>query len=530
MATRTQIPIYSALSPKQRQYVHMALGGTAMLCVALFVSGMIGGPEMPTAAPKELPKPRPIAGAPGSQLDAKDAWMGGAGKELAKLKDELKKRDDEVIQLRGDLKTTRDQVSAELQALRERGVLTTAPAQAPGSTLPPLLVQRPATAASGAAVAAPAMTPQAAPAGPAVRVPNAAPGQAANAPMSFPVQQTDRLPAPNAAPTSAMGARALAGSAYPPGTPMVNSRPGQDAAAYVPPPPPVPALMKVSLGAAAAQAPDAGKAPAPGAAAATTPAAAKEARAARSVSSFLPVGFTRAVLLGGLAAPTGGQAQSNPVPVLLRMADLSVLPNGYRAHVKDCLVIGEGYGEHSAERAYIRATLLSCVMHDGQVLEVPIKGSVFGEDGMNGMMGKLITKQGAILGNALLSGIAAGIGQGVAQAGQVTTTTALGNVSSSGTDTSSILRQGFGTGVGKALDRLAQYYINLAERTFPVIEVLPGRIVDIVIQQGVPLDVALATVGPAKGLRPVRGTAADADRSQLVQLVQQGAQAAEDDE
>jgi hypothetical protein len=60
------------------------------------------------------------------------------------------------------------------------------------------------------------------------------------------------------------------------------------------------------------------------------------------------------------------------------------------------------------------------------VLEVPIKGSVFGEDGMNGMMGKLITKQGAILGNALLSGIAAGIGQGVSQANQVTTTTALG--------------------------------------------------------------------------------------------------------
>ena len=510
MANRIQIPIYSALSPKQRQYVHMGLGGLVMVCVALFVSGMIGGPQVPSAAPKELPKPRPIAGAPGSQLDAKDAWMGGAGKELAKLKDEIKARDDELIQLRGDLKTTRDQMAAELQALRDRGVLTTAPAQAPGSTLPPLLVQRPAEAASAAAAtggAAPAV-----PAGNPARGGSPLQGSAANAPMSFPAQQTDRLPAPNA--------RAIANSAYPPGNPMANARPGAEAAPYMPPPP-VPALMKVSLGSAGSTA---------AAAAPAASAAAAEGRGGRSVASFLPVGFTRAVLLGGLAAPTGGQAQSNPVPVLLRMADLSVLPNGYRAQVKDCLVIGEGYGEHSAERAYIRATLLSCVMHDGQVLEVPIKGSVFGEDGMNGMMGKLITKQGAILGNALLSGIAAGIGQGVAQASQVTTTTALGTVSSSATDTSNILRQGFGTGVGKALDRLAQYYINLAERTFPVIEVLPGRMVDIVIQQGVPLDVALATVGPAKGVRPVRGTAADADRSQLVQLVQRGAQPAEDEE
>jgi len=31
-----------------------------------------------------------------------------------------------------------------------------------------------------------------------------------------------------------------------------------------------------------------------------------------------------------------------------------------------------------------------------------------------------------------------------------------------------------GTGVGNALDRLAQYYIKLAEQTFPVIESTPA--------------------------------------------------------
>ncbi len=466
MAMRFQLPGYSRLSPKQRQYANMVLGGTAMLLVALVVSGMIGGPDTPNLPPKELPKARPIAGAPGAQLDAKDAWMGSAGKELAQLRDQLKQRDDQIVQLAGDLKTTREQVAAELQALRERGYLNTTPAQPPGSTLPPLLPPMDADTAARAAgrVKADVVQPPDPGAG------SAGP-TAANAPLSFPVQQPDKLPTPQA--------RALAAAAYPPGAPMGQARSdaqGAVAAAALP----QPALMRVALSREAA---------------APAAAASGNAKPARTLKNFLPVGFTRAVLLGGLAAPTGGQAQNNPVPVLLRLADLSVLPNGYRAQVKDCLVIGEGYGDHSSERAYIRATLLSCVLHDGQVLELPIKGSVFGEDGMNGVMGKLVTKQGAILGNALLSGIAAGIGQGVAQASQTTTTTALGTVSTTPSDTNSILRQGLGTGVGRALDRLAQYYINLAERTFPVVEVLPGRIVDVVLQQGIAVDAPLAGAG-----------------------------------
>jgi conjugal transfer pilus assembly protein TraB len=133
-------------------------------------------------------------------------------------------------------------------------------------------------------------------------------------------------------------------------------------------------------------------------------------------------------------------------------------------------------------------------------LEVPLHGSIFGEDGMNGVRGKLVTKQGAILTNALMSGIAAGIGSGVAQASQSVSTSPLGSVSTSPTDTAGILKQGVGTGVGKALDRLSQYYIQLAERTFPVIEVQALREVDVVITQGVQLDPAIAA-GPSTGLR-----------------------------
>ena len=71
-------------------------------------------------------------------------------------------------------------------------------------------------------------------------------------------------------------------------------------------------------------------------------AAASPATEPRTVSTFLPVSFTRGTLLGGLDAPTGGQSQSNPHPVLIRLSDNSVLPNRFRGEYRDCFVIAAG--------------------------------------------------------------------------------------------------------------------------------------------------------------------------------------------
>ena len=38
------------------------------------------------------------------------------------------------------------------------------------------------------------------------------------------------------------------------------------------------------------------------------------------------------------------------------------------------------------------------------------------------------------------------------------------------------------------MDRLANYYISLAEKTFPVVEIDAGRMVDVVITKGVVID------------------------------------------
>lgn len=218
----------------------------------------------------------------------------------------------------------------------------------------------------------------------------------------------------------------------------------------------------------------------------------EEGNQAQTGKTYIPSGsFMRVALMGGLDAPTGGQAQNNPWPVLMRVQDNAFLPNRYRAKVKECFMLGQGYGDISSERAYMRLESLSCVLNNGEVVDTPAKGYIVGEDGKAGMRGRLVSKQGQILANALMTGIIAGIGQGFQQSATTYSTTPLGSVGT--VDSGKQFQAGIGAGVGKALDRLSQYYITLAEKMFPIIEVDAGRVVDVVLTKGVTLGLGAAS-------------------------------------
>lgn len=205
--------------------------------------------------------------------------------------------------------------------------------------------------------------------------------------------------------------------------------------------------------------------------------------------AYIPAGaFMRAALLGGIDAPTGGQAQNNPWPVLLRIQDNAFLPNRFRARVRECFALGSGYGDISSERAYLRLESFSCVLANGEVIDANVKGYAVGEDGKAGLRGRLVSKQGQILANALMTGVISGIGHGFQQSATTYSTSALGTVGS--VEPGKQFQAGVGTGVGKALDRLSQYYITLAEKMFPIIEVDAGRVVDIVLTKGVALGLS----------------------------------------
>ncbi len=434
------------LSPRQRQFAMLGailLGGVGLLWL-IFAASDDGAKDRHAKSPAGAPGTVTNIGVmpPGQQVNPLDQWVGTAGSKLAQYENER----EEQGRLNKDRQGFEARTMQRFAELEQRLTAAAQAAQVPASPPPP------------------------APPAPPAPMPPAA-----------------SLPLPP--PPSAAGRATPAGAMPPgpPGMPMAMSNPE----------PVAPVLSRVTLvdRSAAARRARRSAAPRP-----TRPAE------ARTVSTFLPVSFTRGTLLGGLDAPTGGQSQSNPHPVLIRLSDNSVLPNRFRGEYRDCFVIAAGYGDISAERAYLRTENLSCVRADGAALEVKIQGSVYGEDGKVGMRGRLVTKQGQMLANALLAGVVSGIGQGLAISSTTYSTSALGTVATtSGTDA---FVAGMGTGVSKALDRLAQYYIKLAENTFPVIEVDAGREIDVVITKGVRIDVPMA----AQAGRSDRSDAAPAHR------------------
>ena len=319
------------------------------------------------------------------------------------------------------------------------------------------------------------------------------------APQASPASSAFPPPSPVAqpvVPTEPVVMRDEAG--YPPGTPPAAQSPAsvdrRNTGGVTPQAPPAPAhvdapavvpMIRVSLAGPAAASTDGGRnhiaVPASGQAA--------------TLDDFVPVGILPGELLGGLDAPTGGQAQNNPLPALIKVAADAILPNRYRADIKECFIIASGYGDISAERAYLRTGLLSCVRHDRTVLEVKIEGNVFGEDGKLGLRGTLVSKQGQLLANALRAGIVSGIGQGFSQGATTYTSSPFGTLSTSNAGTAEQMRRGIGGGVGQALNNLSNYYIRLAEQTFPVIEVHAGRKVDVVLSKGVRIPVSTASTG-----------------------------------
>ena len=215
----------------------------------------------------------------------------------------------------------------------------------------------------------------------------------------------------------------------------------------------------------------------------------KRAEKDREPKTYLPAGsFMKAVLLSGLDAPTSGGHSSEPYPVLLGVTDISVLPNRFRMNLKECFIIGAGYGNISDERAYIRTETLSCVRTDHKVIETSMKGHVMGEDGKLGLRGRLVSKQGQQIAMAVFAGTLGGLGTALKPQQNIS----LNLLPTDADRTTGFSRPEFGGvmesaamgGASKALDMVAQYYMKMAEKLFPIIEIDAGRDVEVVVLKG----------------------------------------------
>ncbi len=205
---------------------------------------------------------------------------------------------------------------------------------------------------------------------------------------------------------------------------------------------------------------------------------------------WVPTGsITKAVILSGMDVPSSLKAKSEPYPALMMLSDYSLLPNRFRMDMKECFIIGAGYGNMVEERAYIRTETLSCIKQDGTPWEVSLKGQVVGEDGKLGLRGNVVTKQGRQIALSIVTGILSGLSTAL----QPQTAMSFVRIDKDDennkmkTITPELKDVGIGaglSGVGSALGRISDYYLKLAEQMYPVIEIEAGREIEIIVVKG----------------------------------------------
>ncbi len=206
-------------------------------------------------------------------------------------------------------------------------------------------------------------------------------------------------------------------------------------------------------------------------------------------SFYVPMGsILTGVLLNGLDAPTGVGANRDPFPVTVRIQKEAVLPNQFVADVIDCHAVMSGYGDLSSERVMLRAEGIACVREDGRTIEAKLEGYAAGEDGKAGLRGRLVTKQGQLVARSMIAGAMSGFsGAFDVSPIPVVNTGEQNSIQYADAFNSSTLQSGLVKGTQNSMDRIADWFLKMADAIVPVLELDAGREVDIMTSRGMRL-------------------------------------------
>lgn len=217
----------------------------------------------------------------------------------------------------------------------------------------------------------------------------------------------------------------------------------------------------------------------------------KEKEKPKSVEELIPAGtYAAGILTTGIAANTSLNAQSDPQPAMVRITDKGMLPRGFKADIKEAVVIAACYGDISSERANCRLNKLLLVERNGEVQTRKVEGWLIGDDGIPGVKGKVIDRAGEVVRGAFWAGILSGMSNYFKAAAQepVYTLTGVGAVETRKPEDRDVLKAAGANGVGNALEKIADFALKRAEQMQPVIIVNPGRSVDVVFKEDVDLS------------------------------------------
>ena len=102
--------------------------------------------------------------------------------------------------------------------------------------------------------------------------------------------------------------------------------------------------------------------------------------------------YVTGYLLGGVALSTSVNSSSESVPVAIRLTNRGILRKEFAVDLHQCRLLASCYGDISSERAIIRAEELVCEdKEDGLIISTKISGVIYGDDGMNGIRGSVVS-------------------------------------------------------------------------------------------------------------------------------------------
>jgi len=205
-----------------------------------------------------------------------------------------------------------------------------------------------------------------------------------------------------------------------------------------------------------------------------------------STWNYIPsTSYVSGKLLGGIVVSTSVTSSAAPIPVIIRLESRGNLPKAFAADIKQCRLLASCYGDISSERAIIRAEELVCEdKANGLVTTTKVAGVVYGDDGMNGIRGNVVSMSEKHLKSAFASGVLSGFAS-TAKGSSGLNITSLGALSTKKRTGRDMAEDGLMGGVTTAAEKLADYRIKLAENISPVILIPGGTKVDVMFTKGV---------------------------------------------
>lgn len=218
-----------------------------------------------------------------------------------------------------------------------------------------------------------------------------------------------------------------------------------------------------------------------------------DAKDEKDKSSFhLSTGLSQAYMITGAYAPAFQEGDSEPLPVLFEAEGSIIQPNDHVGSVDKCFLLGSAKGNMNSQTAEIKLVSVSCLVDDGEYrIEAPITGWVIGENGIPGISGELLHKNGAWLARTFIAGFLETFAKALT-GGNTTTINLGGGNNGNGKNNDAGVGKAFSdnalyagaSGLSTVFSKLGDYYLKMAEQIFPVIEVRGGRTVDLLLMGG----------------------------------------------